>query len=246
MPLHLALLTLHRLLLGIPQSQQETRAASESLLQAIRKVSSRHRLFSLFPSCDHEEIQDDLFLTFYGRLAERSFSTEKQAYRWLILSIDGSLKDRLDQRQHLTFFADLRNDEHSDQEPERQDDSSPNPEEQLEQLQQITALDAFQKQKEAFVNGFLQTFREKKRPQKRQTIEEMEAIHFYENRTFEEVIQQSGEKKNTLQQRHCRLRAEMQAYLHSPPCRQIPTHDKETLFAWLALLDGKPGTKYDL
>lgn len=247
MPLHLALSTLQRWNLGLPCHSEELRHACKTFQQSIQSVCRRKSAFSSLSSSDKEEVEADLFSILLSRLKkDKDFPTENEAYGWLIVSIDGFLKDRLDQRKHLTFFADLRNDEYSDQEPELQDDSSPNPEEQLEQFQQTTVLASFQKQKEAFVASFLQTLSEKKRPQKRQTIEEMEAIHFYQNRTIEEIAQQSAEKKNTLQQRHSRLRTDLQAYLRGPQCRQIPTHDRGALFTWLALLDGKPGTKYGL
>ncbi|MCK6513015.1 hypothetical protein L6R29_24055 [Myxococcota bacterium] len=246
MPLHLALLTLQRWQLGLPYNSEELSHACKTFQKAIQSVCRRKSAFSALSSSDKEEVESDLFSVLLSRLKQdKDFPTENKAYGWLILSIGGFLKDRYDKQKHLTFFADFRNDEHSDQEPEWQDDSSPNPEELLEQLQQTTALAAFQKQKDAFIASFLQTLSEQKRPQKRQTIKEMEDIHFYQTCTAEELAQQSGKKTNTLHQRHCRLRADLQAHLHGPPCQQIPAHERQTLFAWLALLDGKPGIKYD-
>ncbi len=244
MPLHLALQILQRLVLGLSNPPEDIRNASETLRQAIHKACHQKTLFTQHSPSEKEEIENELFSTLLFRLKNENkyFPTKGQAYAWMHLSIRGFLLDRHKEQQGLIYLADLQNDENPDQEPDSEDRQPLDPEDELARRQ---ALQDFYAQKEAFVADFLQTISAKKREQVRDVIEEMEAIHVQNTLSVEEVMQQRAEKKNTIQKRHSHLRKKLQAHLQQLGGPKISRRIKEVLFAWLALLDGKPGQKYD-
>lgn len=240
MPLHLALQILQRLVLGLSNPPEDIRNASEALRQAIHKACLKQ--FTKLSPAEKEEIESDLFHTLLNRLKERDFPTEGEAYGWIYKSVPGFFLDHHKKQKRWSFLADFPNEEVPPSQTAWEEEHPLDPEEELARRQ---ALQDFYAQKEAFVADFLQTISTNKREQVRDVIEEMEAIHVQNTLLIEEVMQQRAEKKNTIQKRHSHLRKKLQAHLQQLGGPKIPRRIKEVLFAWLTLLDGKPGQKYD-
>jgi hypothetical protein len=242
MPLHLALQILQSMRLGLECDPTELRIAYEFFCKEIRKQSLRNFYFSNQTRANQEQIERDLFSVLLFRLVQKDFPTERQAYKWLIISIYGFFCDLYHEEEGLSFFEDIGGDEEFEHGLWCEANQKQHAEKSVERKELI---DEFCEKKEVFIESYLQTVSPSKHSQVRASLKEMEDLHLFCVLSFRELVQGRSEEENTIQKRHSRLRIKMREHLQRLQEPNISGHDKEVLSVWLALLDGKPGNKYD-